>query len=54
MTSPLVVVLKRSQIYRMWAYPLVVSPSNMSLLWDDRLVPGRKSKGVTDEGLRWW
>ena len=54
MTSPWVVVPKRSQIYRVWAYPLVVSPSNFSLFWDNRLVPGGKPKGVTDEGLRWW
>ena len=40
MTSSWVVVPERSQIYRMWAYPLVVSRSNLSLLWDDRLIPG--------------
>ena len=40
MTSPWVVVPERSQIYGMWAYPWVVSPSNLSLFWDDRLVPG--------------
>ena len=40
MTSPWVVVLERSQIYEMWAYPWVVSPSNLSLFGDDRLVPG--------------
>ena len=31
MTSPSVVFLGRSQIYGMWAYPWVVSPSNLSL-----------------------
>ena len=31
MTSPRVVVRERSQIYGMWAYPWVVSPSNLSL-----------------------
>ena len=27
-------------LYGMWAYPWVVSPSNLSLFRDDRLVPG--------------
>ena len=51
MTSSWVVVPERSQIYWMWAYPLVVSPSNLSLFWDDRLVHGSPNR-VTDEGLR--
>ena len=39
MTSPLVVVPERSQLYGMWVYLWVVSPSNLSLFWDDQLVP---------------
>ena len=40
MTSPWVVVPERLQLYGMWAYPWVVSPCNLSLSWDDRLVSG--------------